>query len=106
MDTKWIRFIVLLTLTGCIGSSKFQKTEGETWKPRYQVLAGVNNGGVIENTDFGETPDVQVMHLVVLQKRVEILGLTFNCVRKSASKRASIICIMVKPYLQRSRAWI
>ncbi len=60
MDTKWIRFIVLLTLTGCIGSSKFQKTEGETWKPRYQVLAGVNNGGVIENTDFGETPDVQV----------------------------------------------
>jgi hypothetical protein len=60
MMTKCIRIIFLLALTGCIGSSKFQKTEDEKWKPRYQVLAGINKGGVIENTDFSETPDVAV----------------------------------------------
>lgn len=59
MKTKLIQLFVLVLLTGCVGSSKFPKQEGEVWKPRYQMQAGLNHGGITENNDFTLTPEVQ-----------------------------------------------
>lgn len=60
MKTKLIQFALLILLTSCVGSSKFPKAEGEQWKPRYQVQAGMNHGGLTENRDFSLTPDVSL----------------------------------------------
>lgn len=60
MKTKLIPLALLMFLAGCIGSSKFEKSDAEQWKPVYLLQAGVNNGGITENTDFSTTPDVKV----------------------------------------------
>lgn len=60
MKFKFIPVVLLTLVSGCIGSSKFSKSEGEVWRPGYQIQVGVNSGGITENIDFSITPDVNV----------------------------------------------
>jgi hypothetical protein len=53
------QLISLIGITACSGTSNFP-VEKPTCKPRLQLQIGTNKGGIIENTDFGTTPDIPV----------------------------------------------
>jgi len=50
---KIIYGVVIVLFAGCNVSK-----EGKTWHPLYRVQAGLNKGGITENTDFSKTDDV------------------------------------------------
>ena len=59
MKTKMFFSLVTSTfITACSGTSDLS-TEKAPWKPRIQIQAGINNGGIVENNDFSSTPNVQ-----------------------------------------------
>ena len=51
---KLIFSIVILLLAGCSTSK-----QGEAWHPYYRVQGGFNKGGIVENTDFSKTTDIE-----------------------------------------------
>lgn len=50
--------VTLILVTSCSSTSDLL-TEKTPWKPRIQIQAGINNGGIVENNDFSSTPNVQ-----------------------------------------------
>ncbi len=57
MIKKEIVLAGLLLLAGCAPVKESQK---EPWKPSYRVQAGINKGGITENTDFSEMENTEV----------------------------------------------
>jgi hypothetical protein len=51
---KYFYCFLVLVLFGC-SSGKVE----EKWHPTFRVQGGLNNGGIVENTDFGKTPEIQ-----------------------------------------------
>ncbi|MEA4840257.1 MAG: hypothetical protein VB110_04535 [Bacteroidales bacterium] len=60
MNTKNI-FLIFLLMVGpaCSNTSKLSTKKGK-WKPLLQVQAGINKGGIAENTDFTSSPEIPV----------------------------------------------
>lgn len=45
---------------GCASLNKLSNSENEKWKPEFRVLAGINQGGIIENTDLSEIEGIKI----------------------------------------------
>lgn len=51
-----IIFITALILTGCSST----KTVEKKWQPTYKIQAGINKGGIVENTQFENLEEIPV----------------------------------------------
>ena len=51
-------FLFVLLAMGC--STANTKSTQNKWKPYYRIQAGINKGGVVENTDLAAIPNTQV----------------------------------------------
>jgi hypothetical protein len=60
---------VLICITACTSTSRLAP-EKTIWKPSLQLQVGVNNGGIVENTDFTATPNVPVDGFTGATKKV------------------------------------
>ncbi|MHC1778140.1 MAG: hypothetical protein AB9834_22255 [Lentimicrobium sp.] len=52
---KFLLSVFLLILAGCAGT----RQSGTSLKPYWRFQAGLNKGGIVENTDFTELPEVE-----------------------------------------------
>jgi hypothetical protein len=52
-------FVTLFVLGGCAVSHSASDRQ-KTWKPTYRLQAGANLGGIVENRDFEQLPNVDV----------------------------------------------
>ena len=70
MKTNFFSFLtVLICITAC--TTIFPLSPEKTvWKPSMQLQAGINNGGIVENTDFTSKPNVPIDALTGATKRV------------------------------------
>ena len=59
MKTKMFYSLVTFTFITACSSTSDLSTEKTRWKPRIQLQVGINNGGIVENSDFSSTPNVQ-----------------------------------------------
>lgn len=51
---------MIFLLISCASTNKMSQTEDEKWKPDFRVQAGINHGGIVENTDMSEIENVEV----------------------------------------------
>jgi hypothetical protein len=65
-------FAVLFLLASCTVQ---QNDQAQTWKPRYEIVAGVNSGGIVENTDMAEVDAEPDAFTGATQKHGAKLGL-------------------------------
>jgi hypothetical protein len=53
-------YLVLILVIACAPTSKISNEENKKWKPEFRILAGVNHGGVVENTNMGDIENIEV----------------------------------------------
>ena len=53
-------YFILILLIACAPTSNISHKENKKWKPEFRMQAGVNHGGIIENTDMGDIGNIEV----------------------------------------------
>lgn len=56
---KTLTFITIIIFTGCVATHHTSEKQN-TWKPEYRIQAGINKGGIVENTDLEQIPNTGV----------------------------------------------
>jgi len=52
--------LILILVIACSTSNNISQHENKKWKPKYRVVAGINHGGIVENTNMNDIEDVVV----------------------------------------------